>query len=194
MHFLDPKFLITSFGHIGLVAIIFAETGLFFGFFLPGDSLLFTAGLLASQGYLNIWLLVALLPIASIAGNIVGYHFGKVAGPRIFRHEESIFFHKDHIARAEKFFEKHGPKSLIMARFMPIVRTFVPIVAGVGRMNYRKFMIYNVLGGIIWIGLLLALGYILGATVPDIDRYLLPIIVAIIIISFIPALISFWKR
>ena len=129
MHLLDPKFLIMSFGYAGLIGIIFAECGLFFGFFFPGDSLLFTAGLLASQGYLNIAALTALLSAASIIGNIVGYHIGKVAGPRIFTREDSFFFHKDHIARAEAFFEKHGPKSLVLARFMPIVRTFAPFVA-----------------------------------------------------------------
>lgn len=194
MHFLDPKFLITSFGTFGLIGIIFAECGLFFGFFLPGDSLLFTAGLLASQGYFNIALLALILPIASIAGNSAGYHFGRMAGPRIFRYENSLFFHKDYIARAEKFFEDHGQKSLVMARFMPIIRTFVPIVAGVGRMDYRRFMLYNAIGGILWVSILISLGYILGSSVPNIDHYLLPIIFTIIIVSFIPGVISILRK
>ena len=194
MHFLDPKFLITSFGLLGLIGIIFAETGLFLGFFFPGDSLLFTAGLLASQGYLNVTLLFVALSIASIAGNITGYHFGKIAGRQLFTREDSLLFHKDHIARAQAFFEAHGSTSLVLARFMPIIRTFVPIVAGVGSMRYRDFILYTILGGVLWVALLLSLGYVLGASVPNIDHYLLPIILAIIVVSFIPTIISVWRK
>jgi len=178
--------LIKTAGYFGIFFIVFAESGLFIGFFLPGDSLLFTAGFLASQGYLNIWILTALAFVGAVLGDSVGYAFGRRVGPKIFTREDSIFFHKDHIMRAEKFYEAHGPKTIVLARFMPIVRTFAPIVAGIGHMRYRTFIFYNVIGGALWGIGLPSLGYLLGNTIPDIDRFLIPIIIGIIVVSALP--------
>jgi len=178
--------LIKAAGYLGLFGIIFAESGLFFGFFFPGDSLLFTAGFLASKGFLNIYLLIVLTFLAAIMGDNTGYWFGKKTGPKIFTRENSLLFHKDHIIKAENFFKKYGPKTIIFARFVPIVRTFAPILAGVGKMHYRTFFLYNLIGGALWtIGLSL-LGYFLGQLVPSIDKYLLPIVALIIIVSVLP--------
>ena len=181
--------LIQSVGFWGIIAIVFAETGLFVGFFLPGDSLLFTAGILASQGVFNIFHLLPALFIASVVGNVVGYLFGKHVGLKIFSRHDSFFFRKEHIERTKLFFAKHGGKTIILARFIPIIRTFAPILAGAGSMNANLFAFYSLIGGALWAVLLTLLGYILGNTIPDIDHYLLPIIGAIIIISFIPALV-----
>src|SRR3989338_4694442 len=156
--------LIKTAGYFGLFGIVFAESGLLLGFFLPGDSLLFTAGFLASQGFLNIWFLIPIVFVGAVLGDNVGYAFGHKVGPMIFSKEESIFFHKDHLERAHAFYEKHGPKTLVLARFMPVIRTFVPILAGVGNMHYPTFMVYNFVGGFLWgIGMPL-LGYLLGNT------------------------------
>lgn len=188
---LNPEQLISALGLAGVVAIIFAESGLFFGFFLPGDSLLFTAGLLASQGYLNIWWLAPAATLAAILGDSVGYWFGAKVGPKIFSKEDSLFFHKDHLLKTSEFYERHGKKTIILARFIPIVRTFAPILAGVGKMDYQTFLTYNIIGGLIWgAGLTLA-GYFLGVWVPNIDQYLIPIILAIIVVSFIPVIKHF---
>ena len=183
---LDPTFLIKTAGYIGLFVIVFAESGLFIGFFLPGDSLLFTAGFLASQGLLNVLILIPITFVAAVLGDNVGYAFGRRVGPKIFTKEDSIFFHKDHLRRAEEFYQAHGPKTIVIARFTPIVRTFAPIVAGMGKMHYRTFLLYNIIGGVLWgIGLPLA-GYFLRKTIPGVDKYLLPIIIAIIFVSFLP--------
>ncbi|MHB0865630.1 MAG: DedA family protein [Minisyncoccota bacterium] len=188
-HF-DLLALIKAASYLGIFAIVFAESGLFFGFFLPGDSLLFTAGLLASQGFLNIALVLLVTVIAAISGDNVGYAFGRHVGPRIFTKEDSLFFHKKYVKKAETFFEKYGGKTLILARFMPGVRTFVPIVAGVGNMRYKTFLTYNIIGGVLWTLVVTLLGYFLGKVVPDIDKYLLPIIGGIIILSVVPSAIS----
>lgn len=192
-HILDPQFIIQTVGIIGVFAIVFAESGLFFGFFLPGDSLLFTAGFLASQGYLNITILAIGCAICAIVGDNVGYAFGKKVGPALFSKEDSIFFHKKHIERAAQFYEEHGRKTIILARFVPVVRTFAPIVAGVGRMDYKTFVTYNIVGGIIWAVGLTLLGYWLGSVIPNVDKYLLPIILAIVGVSFIPVIIELIK-
>src|SRR3989344_3150572 len=181
---LDLISLIKTAGYLGLFGIVFAESGLFIGFFLPGDSLLFTAGFLASQGFLNIWLLAPLVFVAAILGDNFGYAFGKKVGPAIFRRDDSVFFHKDHLERAKIFYEKYGAKTLVLARFLPVVRTFAPILAGVGQMHYPTFFFYNVFGGFLWAIGMTWLGYFLGATVPNIDKYLIPIILAIIIVFF----------
>lgn len=185
--------LIKSVGYLGLFGIIFAESGLFLGFFLPGDSLIFTAGVLASQGYLNIWLLIPILFLAAILGDNFGYAFGKKVGPKIFKKEDSLLFNKKNLERADAFYQKHGPRTLILARFMPVIRTFAPILAGVGVMNYRKFFIYNLIGGAIWTVSLPLFGYYLGQTIPNIDKYLLPIILLIIFTSFLPSIIHLIK-
>ena len=187
---LDLPAFITAIGHLGVFAIVFAESGLFIGFFLPGDSLLFTAGLLASKGYLNLALLVGGSVVSAILGDSVGYAFGRRVGPRIFSREDSILFHKKHIKRTKKFYEKHGAKTIILARFMPIVRTFAPILAGVGEMRYRTFITYNVMGGALWAAGVPMLGYTLGQTIPGIDRYLIPIVLVIIFLSVLPPILE----
>ena len=192
-HF-DLESLIRTAGYLGLFGIIFAETGLLIGFFLPGDSLLFTAGFLASQGYLNIWLLVTVCFVAAVTGDAVGYAFGNRVGRRLFQRPESRLFRPEYLRRAELFFEQHGGKAIILARFMPIVRTFVPIIAGVGSMRYPRFALFNVVGGLLWaVGLPIA-GYFLGKSIPNVDRYLLPIIVLIIAVSVAPTAIHIWRE
>lgn len=180
-------------GYLGLFAVVFSESGLFIGFFLPGDSLLFTAGFLASQGFLDIRILVPLLFFAAVAGDSVGYAFGKRIGPRIFKREDSLFFNKKHLQKANDFFHKHGGKTLVLARFMPVVRTFAPILAGVGVMPYRTFLMYNVAGAFLWAVGLNILGYFLGRVVPNVDKYLLPIIAFIIFASVAPTVIHVLK-
>jgi membrane-associated protein len=178
--------LIFSFGYLGLVAVIFAETGLFFGFFLPGDSVLFTAGLLASQHYFSIWYLVLLVSIAAILGDSVGYWFGAKVGPHLFTREDSLFFKKRYIEETHAYFERFGASTIILARFVPIVRTFAPILAGVGRMRYSLFLRYNIVGGVLWGAGVTLGGYYLGRLIPNVDRYLLPIILLIIVVSALP--------
>ncbi|MDP3724666.1 MAG: VTT domain-containing protein [bacterium] len=179
--------LTKTIGYLGIFGIIFAESGLLIGFFLPGDSLLFTAGFLASQGFFNIALLCGLTFVAAVTGDSVGYTFGRRVGRRLFRKEESVFFHKDHLLKAQAFYEKHGGKTIVLARFMPFVRTFAPIVAGVGLMHYPKFLAYNLLGGFLWAVCIPLAGYFLGSIIPDVDTYLLPIIMLIIILSVLPS-------
>lgn len=190
---IDPTALIQTLGLAGVIAIVFVESGLFFGFFLPGDSLLFTAGFLASQGFLPILPLALSTFIAAVAGDSVGYFFGRKVGPAIFVKDDSIFFNKKHVARAQHFYEAHGKKTIIMARFVPIVRTFAPIVAGVGEMKYRVFLMYNIIGGFIWAVGMTALGYFFGNIIPEADRYILVVIGAIVLTSFIPPAIHIIK-
>lgn len=180
--------LIRAIGLWGIIGIIFAETGLFVGFFLPGDSLLVTAGVLASQGYLQLTLLAPLTFIAAIAGNLVGYAFGARVGPKLFSKEDSLFFHKKHLERSKQFFERHGGKTVILSRFVPIIRTFTPILAGIGSMPHDRFVRHTVIGAALWTFPLILLGYGLGKAIGDVDRYILPIVVVIIIGSFLPAL------
>jgi membrane-associated protein len=183
---IDIVLLVQTVGYIGLFAIIFAESGLFFGFFLPGDSLLFTAGLLASQGLFNYYILAILFAVSAILGDSVGYWFGKKVGPKIFNKEDSFFFQKKHIERTRNFYEKYGTKTIVLARFVPIVRTFAPILAGVGEMKYKTFLKYNVVGGLLWGVGVSFLGYYLGSKIPGIENYLTYIIIGIIAISFLP--------
>lgn len=185
--------LIIQVGYIGMFLIIFAESGLFFGFFLPGDSLLFTAGFLASQGFSNIWILVISLSIAAITGDSVGYWFGRKIGPKIFTKEDSIFFNKKHLISANEFYNKHGGKTIIIARFIPAVRTFAPIIAGVAGMHYKTFISYNVFGGLFWVCGLTLGGYFLGKSVPNVDKYLLPIILLIVLVSVLPGILHLVK-
>ncbi|MEK7151817.1 MAG: DedA family protein [Patescibacteria group bacterium] len=185
LHF-DLIGIIKAFGYLGLFAIVFAESGLFFGFFLPGDSLLFTAGLLASQGFLNPWLLSIIISTGAILGDSVGYWFGAKVGPKIFTREDSFFFNKRHVERTHLFYLKYGSRAVVLARFVPIVRTFTPILAGVGSMPYATFLRYNIIGGILWGTGLTLLGYFLGTVIPGIDQYILPIVIGIIVVSFLP--------
>lgn len=190
---LDPGHLVKDFGYLGIFIALFLESGVVFGFFLPGDSLLFTAGLLASQGYLNIIGLIVVSVVAAILGNNVGYYTGNKAGPALFNKKRSFLFTPKRIAKAHEFFEREGPQSLILARFIPAVRTFVPIAAGVGKMDYRKFLIFNGLGGLLWGIGVPVLGYTLGKKVPNIDKYLLPAILVIIILSALPVIFAYLR-
>lgn len=184
----DLRSLLEWAGYAGIFAIVFAESGLLIGFFLPGDSLLFTAGFLASQGVFDILPLALLCFVAAVVGDSVGYAFGNRIGRRIFTREDSLLFHRANLLRAEQFYLKHGGKAIVLARFLPVIRTFAPILAGVGAMSYTRFIAYNVFGGLVWaVGLTLA-GYFLGSAIPDVDRYLLPIIVGIIVLSVLPTL------
>ena len=190
----DVRGLIAWGGYIGLTVIIFAETGLLVGFFLPGDSLLVTAGLLAATtGALNVWVLGLLLTAASIIGNTVGYAIGHAAGPRLFTREDSLFFNKKHLYRAHEFYERHGGKTVIIARFMPIVRTFVPVVAGMADMGYRRYTTFNVAGGLAWIWSMLFIGYFLGRYIPGVDQHVETVIVIVIFLSLLPGIIGWLK-
>ena len=186
---LDLVKIIESVGYLGIFAIVFAESGLFVGAFLPGDSLLFTAGFLASQGFFDIWLLAPMTFIAAVLGDSVGYTFGRKVGKRLFPKEDSILFHKKHLLRAQKFYEKHGGKTVTIARFLPIVRTFAPIVAGMGNMQYKRFLFFNVIGAFLWAVCIPLTGFYLGNIIPGVDKYLLPILAFIIIISVLPTVI-----
>jgi membrane-associated protein len=190
----DLPAIIQTFGYAGIAVILFAESGLLIGFFLPGDSLLFPAGFLASQGHLNIWILVAVAIAAAVAGDSVGYWFGKKIGPTIFTREDSFWFRKKNVTKAHQYFEKYGSKTIVIARFIPVVRTFAPMLAGVGSMRYRTFFAYNVVGGILWAAGVSLLGFYLGAVIPNIDHYLLPIIFLIIVISVLPPVIHVMKE
>lgn len=181
-------------GILVVAGVIFAESGLLVGFFLPGDSLLFTAGFLASQGFdgLNIHVLALTCFLAAVLGDSVGYAFGKKMGPRLLKRPDGRIFKKKYIAQAEAFFEEHGKKTIILARFVPIVRTFTPIVAGLGSMQYKTFFSYNIIGGALWTFGLTYLGYFLGSLIPE--TYLEPAVIAVVLLSLTPALIHFLKE
>jgi membrane-associated protein len=191
----DLPALVAWAGYLGLTLIIFTETGLFFGFFLPGDSLLVTAGLLSTQGLnLDIVTLGALLNVAAILGDNTNYWIGRLTGPRIFKREESLFFRRRHVERAHAFYERYGGKTVVLARFMPIIRTFAPLVAGVAQMNYRTFLTFSVLGGTAWIWSMLLIGYYLGRWVPGIDKHIEKVIIVVIFLSILPGIIGFIKE
>jgi membrane-associated protein len=195
MHFLDPRELITSFGYLGLFLIVFAESGLFFGFFLPGDSLLLTAGLFAAKGDLNLWVLLPLVFVGAVLGDNVGYWFGRKTGPPLFSRPASLLFKPKNLLAAKAFYDRHGGKTLVLARFMPFIRTFAPIVAGAVQMDYSRFFFYNVLGGLLWgVGVTLA-GYMLGQIFPPevLDRYFLIIVIIVIVLSVLPTALHLWK-
>ncbi len=187
---LDPILIIKAVGIIGVILIVFAETGLFFGFFFPGDSLLFTAGIFASQGYFSIEVLLVGCIIAAILGDSVGYWSGKKYGRKLFDRDQGFFFKKKRLYDAEIFYEKHGKSTILIARFVPIIRTFAPIVAGIGKMSYLSFISYNIFGGIFWVSGMLLLGYFLGGVIPNPDTYIIPISFLIIVLSFLPITIK----
>lgn len=193
----DIPALIETFGYVGLFAIIFAESGLFFGFFLPGDSLLLTAGLLSWRGHLNIAILVPLLFVAAVLGDNVGYWFGKKFGPPLFNREGSLLFRRKNLLAARDFYEKHGGKAIVIARFTPFIRTFVPIVAGAVEMPYRRFLFFNVVGGALWAIGLTMLGFFLGSLSNEVEwisKYFDVFIILIIFISLLPTMIHLWKE
>ena len=196
---MDPKHLLETFGTLGLIFIIFAETGLLVGFFLPGDSLLFTAGLLCAPGvhdpvHLNLALVLPGVFIAAVVGAQFGWYIGHRAGPALLRRKEGRFFKQKYVDEAAEFFDKGGTRAVVLARFVPIVRTFLNPLAGISRMPARKFFVANVIGALLWsVGVTLA-GYVLGKTIPDVDKYLLPIIAVVIALSLIPVALEFRKR
>lgn len=190
----DMVEVIKAIGYIGLFGIVFAETGLFVGFVFPGDSLLFVAGVLAAQGFFSLPILLVGLFIAAFAGNMFGYWFGGYVGPKIFSRDDSLLFRKSHLIKAQQFYEKHGPKTIVLARFIPIVRTFAPIVAGVARMHYGTFALYNCIGALLWSVGLTVLAYYLGGLVENIDRYLLPIVLLIVFLSILPGIFEYWRN
>jgi membrane-associated protein len=194
---LDPKSILDSlspYGEIGLMLIIFAETGLLVGFFLPGDSLMFTAGLLASRGSLNLAFVLVGCFVAAVLGDQVGFTIGEIIGPRVGRKPDAKIIKPEYLERTEAFFERHGPKTIVLARFVPIVRTFAPVVAGVARMRRSVFLRYNVVGAGLWVAVATLLGYFLADLIGDsIDTYILPIIGLIVIISLVPPVLE-WRR
>ncbi len=181
-------------GYFALVVIVFTETGLLIGFFLPGDSLLITAGLVAATGLLDIWWLNGLLIVAAIAGDSVGYAIGSRVGPRLFTREESLLFRPSHVERTRRFYQRHGAKTIVIARFVPIIRTFAPVVAGVGQMEYRRFLIYNVAGGVGWVTSMTWAGYLLGQTIPNISEHIHVVVVIVIVLSLIPIAVELYKE
>jgi membrane-associated protein len=188
--FLDPTHLINTFGLIGMLIILFAECGLLIGFFLPGDSLLFTGGLLIADGLIApLWVALILLPIAAVAGNLVGYWIGRKAGPSLFNRPDSRLFKRKHLERAHEFFERNGGKTIILARFVPIVRTFATVVAGAARMDFRKFAVYSLIGGILWTLSVTLLGYWLGQ-IEVVRNHIELFIVGILVLSFVPVAIE----
>ena len=191
---LDPQTIIHA-GYIAIFAVIFAECGLLIGFFLPGDSLLFTAGFLASQQLgVNIWVLCIVCALGAALGPLVGYWYGAWAGPRLFNREDSMWFHKRHLVRAHEFYARHGGKALVIARFMPIVRTFAPVVAGMAAMSYARFVAYTVLGAVVWAVGVTWLGYFLGSLIPDAGKYLEYIVALIILVSIAPPIIHLLRE
>lgn len=183
---MEADFLIETFGMLGVLAIVFVESGLLIGFLLPGDSLLFTAGLLSANGTLpDLWVLLVTIPIAAIAGDQVGYAIGRKAGPSVFKRPDSRFFREEYVEKSREFFDRYGARTIVIARFVPIVRTLAPVMAGVSRMNYRTFVVFNVIGGVAWGVSITTLGYFLGQ-VEFVHDNLEPIILGIVALSVIP--------
>jgi membrane-associated protein len=177
-------------GYVVLTAIVFTETGLLIGFFLPGDSLLITAGLVAAAGHLDIWLLNLLLIVAAVVGDSVGYAIGRRLGPRLFTRPESLLFNPRHVDRTRAFYARHGAKTIVIARFVPIIRTFAPVVAGVGQMEYRRFVFYNVAGGVGWVTSMTWAGYLLGQAIPNIGDHIHVVVGVVIALSLVPIFVE----
>ena len=190
---IEADFLIETFGMLGILAIVFVESGLLIGFLLPGDSLLFTAGLLSANGTLpDLWVLLVTIPLAAIAGDQVGYAIGRKAGPAVFKRPDSRFFREEYVERSREFFERYGARTIVIARFVPIVRTLAPVMAGVSKMNYRTFVLFNVIGGIGWGVSVTTLGYFLGQ-VEFVKANLEPIILGIVALSVLPIALELWR-
>ncbi len=187
---LDPVAIIKAGGYLGIAIIIFSESGLLIGIFFPGDSLLFAAGLLSASGFLEPVSLVVLVVLSAILGDSVGYWFGTNVGTSFFKRKDSRFFRQEYVKRTELFYQKYGGRAVVLARFVPIVRTIAPILAGIGSMKYGTFLRYNVLGGCLWGIGMVSLGYFLGSLLPGSEHYILPISLVIIILSFLPIIIN----
>ena len=190
---LDPIAIIKAGGYLGIAFIIFAESGILLGIFFPGDSLLFAAGLLSAGGFLTPIPLIIIVVIAAIVGDSVGYWFGKNVGVNFFKRKDSLFFKQEYVKRTELFYQKYGGRAVVLARFVPIVRTLAPILAGIGTMKYSTFLSYNALGGCLWGIGMTSLGYFLGSVIPNGERYILPISLVIIVLSFLPILINIFR-
>ena len=191
---LDPIAIVKAGGYIGIAILVFSESGLLIGIFFPGDSVLFIAGLLAAGGFLSFWPLVLLVVVAAILGDSVGYWFGVKAGNAFFKRKDSRFFKQEYVTRTQKFFETYGGRAIIIARFVPVVRTIAPILAGVGTMHYRRFISYNIFGGLLWGAGMISLGYFLGSIIPNGENYVLPLSLVIIVISFLPIFINYARN
>jgi membrane-associated protein len=191
--FTDMADLVRWCGYIGLAIIVFAETGVLAGFFLPGDSLLVTAGLFAARGDLDIWYLNLLLIPMAVIGDAFGYWFGAKAGSKLYERPDSRFFKRKHLIAAHQFYEKHGGKTIVLARFVPIIRTFAPVVAGAAQMTYRRFAMFNVFGGLGWVTSMTLVGYFLGTLVPGIDKHIEKVIVIVVLLSISPGIYAFVK-
>lgn len=189
----DPVAMIKAGGYLGIAILVFAESGLLIGIFFPGDSLLFAAGLLSAGGFLSFGPLVIIVVIAAILGDSVGYWFGANVGPALFKRKDSFFFKQEYLKRTERFYQQYGGRAVALARFVPIVRTLAPILAGVGSMTYKRFIAYNIFGGCLWGAGMLSLGYFLGSLIPDSERYILPISAVIIVVSFLPIFINIFR-
>jgi membrane-associated protein len=189
----DVRGLVEQGGTLLVCVIVFVETGMFVGFFLPGDSLLVTAGVFAAAGHLKLAQLLIIVPLCAIAGDQLGYLIGWKAGDRLYRREDSRFFKKRHLERAHGFYEKYGGKTIILARFVPIIRTFCPAVAGAAKMSYVRYLIYDICGGFLWVGSMVLVGYTLGRTVPNVDKRIHYIIAGVIVVSLLPAAYHAWK-
>ncbi len=187
---LDPIAIVQAGSYLGIALLVFAESGLLIGMFLPGDSLLFAAGLLSASGFLAIGPLMMVVVVAAILGDSAGYWFGTKVGDHLQDREDSWFFKQEYLKRTERFYQKYGGRALILARFVPIVRTLAPILAGAGSMNYRKFLSYNILGGFLWGMGMVILGFSLGSVIPDSEKYIVPISLVIVVLSFLPILIN----
>ncbi len=190
----DVESLVRVGGLVGLSAIVFTETGLLLGFFLPGDSLLVTAGLFAARGDLQLSSLLVALSLAAIIGDTVGYNIGARTGPKLFTRQDSLLFNRKHLITTKEFYERHGPFTIVIARFVPILRTFAPVVAGIGAMEYRRFLAYNVVGGVGWVFLTALGGYFLGQMVPNIHDHLHKVIAIVIVLSLLPAIIKLGRE
>ena len=191
---LDPLAIVQAGGYVGIAILVFAESGLLIGIFFPGDSLLFVAGLLSAGGFLSFWPLVLIVALAAILGDSTGYWFGAKVGNAIFKREDSRFFKQEYVTRTQKFFTTYGGRTIILARFVPIVRTIAPVLAGVGTMKYSRFLSYNVIGGILWGAGVVSLGYFLGSIIPNSDKYVFPLSLIIIVLSFLPILVDYIRN
>ena len=193
-HTIDIIYLIHTVGLWGVWAIIFAESGIFFAFFLPGDSLLFTAGFVASQGLFTLPVLILGCIIGSILAGYLGYYFGRTAGHKLFEKADSLLFRKKHLEDTKRFFEKYGNKTVVLAHFVPVIRTFSPIFAGIGEMNFHRFSMWNIIGGILWPTIIITAGFYLGRLIPGAERYFLPIVLLIVIASVLPGIYEWYKN
>jgi len=190
---LDPVAIVEAGGYLGIATLVFAESGILLGIFFPGDSVLFVAGLLSAGKFLSFWPLVIIVIVSAILGDSVGYWFGTKVGVSLFKRPDSRFFKQEYVTRTQKFFVTYGGRAIILARFVPIVRTIAPILAGVGTMKYPRFLSYNVLGGLFWGAGMVSLGYFLGSIIPNSEQYVLPLSLIIIVLSFFPIIIDYFR-